>query len=91
MRVPIGTKLIPALSALALSTVFILANFFAQTPAPSPTIVPEASPSPSPSPLPARSYRLGLSQINLARLQQDFVSAVSHELKTPLTSISMYG
>ena len=26
-------------------------------------------------------YRLGLSQINLARQQQDFVSAVSHELK----------
>lgn len=36
-------------------------------------------------------YRLGLSQINLARQQQDFVSAVSHELKTPLTSIRMYG
>ncbi|MFQ5983058.1 MAG: histidine kinase dimerization/phospho-acceptor domain-containing protein, partial [Woeseiaceae bacterium] len=35
-------------------------------------------------------YRLGLSQINLARQQQDFVSAVSHELKTPLTSIRMY-
>ncbi len=36
-------------------------------------------------------YRLGLSQINLARQQQDFVAAVSHELKTPLTSIRMYG
>ena len=36
-------------------------------------------------------YRLGLSQISLARQQQDFVSAVSHELKTPLTSIRMYG
>ena len=36
-------------------------------------------------------YRMGLSQINLARQQQDFVSAVSHELKSPLTSIRMYG
>ena len=35
-------------------------------------------------------YRLGLGQINLANQQQDFVSAVSHELKTPLTSIRMY-
>lgn len=36
-------------------------------------------------------YRVGLSQINLASQQRDFVSAVSHELKTPLTSIRMYG
>ena len=36
-------------------------------------------------------YRLGLGQIKLANQQQDFVSAVSHELKTPLTSIRMYG
>jgi len=36
-------------------------------------------------------YRLGVRQISLARQQQDFVSAVSHELKTPLTSIRMYG
>lgn len=35
-------------------------------------------------------YRLGLRQILLARQQQDFVSAVSHELNTPLTSIRMY-
>jgi signal transduction histidine kinase len=31
-----------------------------------------------------------LRQILLARQQQDFVSAVSHELNTPLTSIRMY-
>jgi signal transduction histidine kinase len=36
-------------------------------------------------------YRLGLGQIMLVTQQQDFVSAVSHELKTPLTSIRMYG
>ena len=36
-------------------------------------------------------YRSGLSQIALAQQQQDFVSAVSHELKSPLTSIRMYG
>jgi len=36
-------------------------------------------------------YRLGSRQIALARQQQDFVAAVSHELKTPLTSIRMYG
>jgi signal transduction histidine kinase len=35
-------------------------------------------------------YRLGLRQIQLARQQQTFVSAVSHELKTPLTAIRMY-
>jgi two-component system phosphate regulon sensor histidine kinase PhoR len=36
-------------------------------------------------------YRSGLRQIALTRQQQDFVSAVSHELKTPLTSIRLYG
>jgi signal transduction histidine kinase len=36
-------------------------------------------------------YRLGMGQIKLVTQQQDFVSAVSHELKTPLTSIRMYG
>jgi signal transduction histidine kinase len=36
-------------------------------------------------------YRFGMRQITLRAQQQDFVSAVSHELKTPLTSIRMYG
>jgi len=35
-------------------------------------------------------YRYGIAQLSLFRQQQDFVSAVSHELKTPLTSIRMY-
>lgn len=35
-------------------------------------------------------WRLGSRQIALAGQQQAFVSAVSHELKTPLTSIRMY-
>jgi len=35
-------------------------------------------------------YRLGAGAIALGRQQQDFVSVVSHELKTPLTSIRMY-
>jgi len=35
-------------------------------------------------------YRLAVGQIELAAERSDFVSAVSHELKTPLTSIRMY-
>jgi len=35
-------------------------------------------------------YLVGLRQIKLTRQQQDFVSSVSHELKTPLTSIRMF-
>lgn len=36
-------------------------------------------------------YRFTLKQHELSRQQQNFVSSVSHELKTPLTSIRMYG
>ena len=36
-------------------------------------------------------YRLSLGSLKLVEQQQNFVSAVSHELKTPLTSIRMYG
>ena len=35
-------------------------------------------------------YRSTKSQLALANKRQDFVSAVSHELKTPLTAIRMY-
>lgn len=35
-------------------------------------------------------YRLGVKQLMLAEQRMNFVSSVSHELKTPLTSIRMY-
>lgn len=35
-------------------------------------------------------YRLGVKQLLLAEQRLNFVSSVSHELKTPLTSIRMY-
>jgi signal transduction histidine kinase len=35
-------------------------------------------------------YRLGIKEIELAEQRMNFVSSVSHELKTPLTSILMY-
>ncbi len=36
-------------------------------------------------------YRTGMRHIALAEQQREFVAAVSHELKTPLTSIRLYG
>lgn len=35
-------------------------------------------------------YRIGIKHLKLAEQRLNFVSAVSHELKTPLTSIRMY-
>ncbi len=35
-------------------------------------------------------YRTAASQVQISQKRQDFVSAVTHELKTPLTSIRMY-
>lgn len=35
-------------------------------------------------------YKLGIKQIHLHQQQQNFIASVSHELKTPLTSIRMF-